>query len=417
MPDRQTIRPAAVTLQDLLSDLTWPKLLGAPRLALRPARVGISLAYLLGLIALAAIANWLDGVTDSDRFSQAGSNILIALRQSGSALLTGQSMAAAASLHEAFVSEPVAMLRTSPFATVLVVPLFIAWTSVMGAAICRTAATELAWSRTTAWPTAIGLAVERWKTLFAATFVPLAIVWLISLAISVGGILLRWQWFNVLGALLFGLAIVAALLGALLVIGFLGACAMIVPASVCEGADTFDALQHAYALTFAKPVRLLAYMAVLIVQGLLFALAIGVLLWLTLGIAQGAAAAFSGVSGGSVVSVIGAVTPTDSQQSASRSEGIAGKIVGEWTKLFRLVGLGILISYGWCAATALFLAMRRVCDGQELSELWQPGMIAGTLAEVGRPRGATIAGIGPPGPTDAAGGRNASIDDGPTDET
>lgn len=415
MPDRQPIRPATLTLHDLVSDLTWPTLLRAPRLALRPARVGIALAYLLGVIALGALGNWLDGAADVDRIAQGAGNIVNALKQAASSLFSGQPSAAANGLHIAFLTEPLATLRAAPIATVLIVPLLVAWTALMGAAISRTAATELAWSRTTTWPAAMGMALERWKTLFATVFVPLALVWVVSLAISVGGILLRWPWLNVLGALLFGVAILAALVCAVLVLGFLGACAMLVPASVCEGADTFDSLQHAYALAFARPVRLLGYLAVVVAQGVLFAVAIGVLMWLTLGIAQGASATFSGVSGGGVVSVVGALPSADGQQTASRSEGIAGKIVGEWTKLFRLIGLAVLISYGWCAATALFLAMRRVCDGQELSELWQPGMVGGTMAEVGRPRGATIAGIAVSTPSTMR-PNEAILDNGPADE-
>ena len=31
--------------------------------------------------------------------------------------------------------------------------------------------------------------------------------------------------------------------------------------------------------------------------------------------------------------------------------------------------------------TAMYLGMRRVCDGQDWSELWVPGMIAGTMAQ------------------------------------
>ena len=46
------------------------------------------------------------------------------------------------------------------------------------------------------------------------------------------------------------------------------------------------------------------------------------------------------------------------------------------------LGVGVMISYVWTAFTLLYLAMRRVCDGQDMNEIWTERMIPGTLGEM-----------------------------------
>src|SRR5690606_13881583 len=53
----------------------------------------------------------------------------------------------------------------------------------------------------------------------------------------------------------------------------------------------------------------------------------------------------------------------------------------------------------WVAVcTLLYLGMRRVCDGQDMADLWTPEMIPGTMAVSleGRAKAAAEAGVTPP---------------------
>jgi hypothetical protein len=84
--------------------------------------------------------------------------------------------------------------------------------------------------------------------------------------------------------------------------------------------------------------------------------------------------------------------------------------VRRWTEVFRLAGAGAIVSYIWCALTGLFLVMRRVCDGQEISELWWPGMVPGTTAP-------SVQAAEAPSAATAAPARSEAItDNGPADE-
>jgi hypothetical protein len=69
-----------------------------------------------------------------------------------------------------------------------------------------------------------------------------------------------------------------------------------------------------------------------------------------------------------------------------------------WTTIPVLLLLAAFLSCAMSVATAIYMAMRRVCDGQDWSELWMPGMIAGTMAQslAGRAKVAQEIGAVPP---------------------
>jgi hypothetical protein len=61
------------------------------------------------------------------------------------------------------------------------------------------------------------------------------------------------------------------------------------------------------------------------------------------------------------------------------------------------------VSYFWCAATLLYLAVRRVNDGQDMNELWTPGG-TGDAADFGleppsKRAEEAMASVDPDGPT------------------
>ena len=45
-----------------------------------------------------------------------------------------------------------------------------------------------------------------------------------------------------------------------------------------------------------------------------------------------------------------------------------------------LLVASFVVSYWFSGGTTLYLLMRQVCDGQDVGELWTPGMVAGTHA-------------------------------------
>ncbi len=45
-----------------------------------------------------------------------------------------------------------------------------------------------------------------------------------------------------------------------------------------------------------------------------------------------------------------------------------------------------VVAYIFTSATMMYLLMRRACDGQDIEEIWRPGLTPGTLVPLPRPR-------------------------------
>jgi hypothetical protein len=404
-----------LTLDDLLADLTWPRLLRVGRLALRPARLGLGTFYVAGCGALLALADVIDRDHDRNALWQIAKTTGRHAVELGAALVGLHANEAANRLVDIFLRDPAAAVSGSVWPALIVVPLLLIWTVVMGGAIVRTAATELAWNRTTSWPEALAMALGRWKSLVGAVLLPLVAIWVVALGMAGLG----WALFNLpvlrfVGALGWGVFLFGGVVIAVLSLGFVLGHAMLVPGVVCEGADTIDAVQHGYAMGLARPLRLLGYTAILAVQavvvGMLVAVVIGVA---SLG-AQVAAQAGAGERGDAIIAAArdAGFVLSDAKVGGAASPDLGGRaLVKVWTIALTTLGYGAAVSYWWCAATGLFLAMRRACDGQEFSELWTPGMVDGTVAESSQAR------VGPGGETKAGAAiSEAIVDNGPADE-
>lgn len=378
-----------LTLDDLLADLVWPKLLRAGRIALRPARVGLGAFYLIGCAILLAAADKIDGDPDHNIIRQCGTRIATDFHVLIASLAHARWPEAVINLVDLFIGAPSECLRRAPWAAVFVLPLLLIWTVIIGGAISRSAATEIAWSRTISWPAALSLSISRRRSLIGAVLLPLVAIWVITLGMAAAG----WALFNlpvlrVVGGLAWGLFIFGGLIAAVLMLGMILGHALLVPAVVCEGADSIDAVQHAYAMALSRPVRLLGYVLVLAVQAVVLASVVAVALGAALWIAQLSSGSWTNDRGDAVIAAAGAgrlggaaLGFGDQPGPPPATDRAASVFVRFWSVAFIVAGLGVAVSYWWCAATALFLVMRRICDGQDISELWSPGMVGGTVSE------------------------------------
>lgn len=406
MPTRQL---APFTFQDLSDSLIWPKLLRAGPLALRPARIGLGILLVVGLFIFGALFDRLD--TDS-RDNALVSSITQAGLSAASAALTdapepGQRFGR--ELYETYVAIPGALLRNHTLAALVVLPLMFAWLALLWGAIARSAATEFAQGVHLSWPQMLAFALRRAVALILALALPLLVAWAIILALAIGG----WALFslpivNVLGGLLWLFFLIFGVLAAIIILLFTFAGPMLVPSVACEGTDAIDAFQHAYAFAFARPVRLILYSAVLILQGVVLLGIVGSVIWLGIHIAQSAAMSWSGPRGTDVLSVLPGNhgSRTDPTFAHHGSNGPAAAIASFWTILAILIPAGVFVSYLASASTVLYLTMRRLVDGQDTSEIWFPGILPGTQAPV-------AAATTPP-PKSAA---SSVSDTGPADET
>lgn len=428
--------PAAATLQDLLADLVWPSLLRAGSLALRPARLGLAFFFIVGVSLLAGLGDRIagggggvagKGGTGNAVFGSLPARMGASWHGILDALLLRDSGEAARQLYKALVILPAEVLRQHPLATVLVVPPALWLFVVVGGAISRTAATEIGLGSWLEWPKAVGFAVSRWATLMGAVLVPLLVGWGICLGLAVGG----WALFNigvlgVVGGAGWVLFLIGGSVAGLVLLAYVLGHPLLVASVACESSDALDAVQHSYALVFARPLRLVVYALILVAQAVVIGVVVSVAVGFVLRVSEGSASVWVGERGAAVLhgSPITSVAGTGSASGGAKVVASTDRAAAWLVNFWNLIPAGLVgaffVSYYWCANTLLFLGLRRVADGQDFAEIWMPGLVEGTMAEALSGRGAGVVpapGGVPPGVGMGAGVREFQSDNGPADET
>jgi hypothetical protein len=199
-------------------------------------------------------------------------------------------------------------------------------------------------------------------------------VWGIALLLAIAGFFLaRWPGVNLLGAVLYGAALLVGFLATFLMLVYALGKPMLIPAVCCDGADALDAIQRAYSYVIAKPLRLALYVGVLIVQGIVLVAVVSVFCAAVVAFTSRSAGAWTGergermVGGSRVVRAEEATTP-----AGDRLFDAGAAVVRGWNLVPASIPVAFLFSYWTCASTLLYLGMRRVCDGQDMNELWSP---------------------------------------------
>ena len=362
---RQTARHPQVLLHDLTSELLWPRALRTPALALRPGRVmlGMAAVFLATLIGNISAA-WTEPETRS--FGQAVARPI--------AHAFGDAVTAVTSLSAPRFLEAVALLAMLPGrllyerpveTLVLGLPIVLVFV-LFGGAISRSVATEFAAARITEWPDDLRVSGRKLGWSFAAIIGPIALACLLIGVVMLGGFTLGVPIINLLGAVLYALALLLVFAALALLVLHALALPMIVPALMAEGTDGYDAVQRSYAYVLARPLRLLVHGLILLVLG---AVSIAIARELGRGVVDLTdwAAAQPGLTSDAGKRVL------DGEGDLSATQPAAHAIIRGWRTLVEIIVAGFAFSYFFAAGTVLYLHARRICDGQGTGDIWQPG--------------------------------------------
>ncbi|MBC7833947.1 MAG: hypothetical protein H7Y88_02470 [Phycisphaerales bacterium] len=346
-----------LTLDDLTQDLIWPRLFRAASVALSPSRLcmGILLAVVLGL--LIRLFDWLaDRTVGGDASAAPVARLERHVESIIDPIAAFNAPAAAAALYHLVIRKPAMLLIDHPLAMLVAVPLIILAIAALGGAIARSAAASFAAGSYTPWPRALGFSLGRIGSLVGAMLALPVAAWLICLLLAIAGwMLLNLPVLNVIGGLAYGLALIAGLVAFMLAAAVLLGGPLVIPAVVCDGADAIDAAQRSFAYVIGRPLRLAIYALIL------FGLGVAAC-WLVAWAAHGAIE-FAGAS------THAWVTPPADAPAPGWMARQTGELIRLWTLLALIAVSGYAISYFFCASTILYLAIRRVSDGQEMSDL------------------------------------------------
>lgn len=249
-------------------------------------------------------------------------------------------------------------------------------------ALSRSAACQFSIEQYLPWTTALAFAIKRWIPLAGTVVLPAVALGIGILMLALGGLLLAVPWLNILGAILYAVALVGGLIAAFILILMALSCSLFVPAIAVESADAPDALSRSFSYVRNRPMHWLIYIAVAIALGAIGWLLIHWVAALTLQFTAFGAGLFMH---GESLRVMHDVSMTnlkgpDITWQLDGSHRFAGVFLYTWRTVVAGLVAGWIVTYDACACTVLYFLMRRVTDGQELDEIWQPGLIEGTMA-------------------------------------
>jgi hypothetical protein len=370
-PQVQPPRHPDLTLADLTNALLWPRLFDAARLAMRPERMLLALATVVtvGLIGSVSLL-WQEGPSFGQEigmlFSAWVESIVLWLGSLSLArpweLELGTLVAGMAAFWEAGSTLVVARFPVSTI--VLGLPMLVVALIGWGA-LSRSAAFEFGIGTVEPGPVLVAKAIRRLPSLAGATLGLPVFVCVIALGMGIlGWLLLGLPVVNILGAVLFGGALLITLilvpLWAAWCLGF----PMLAPAVMCEGPDAFEALQRAMAYIFAKPLRYLVYCVILLALGVVMVTVLMLLLAGADALASGATALFLDAQTAAIVT---GAAPADGELTGSAAA--AARIILFWKAALGLILSAFIVSYYASASSVLYLAMRSLVDGQDPGDL------------------------------------------------
>lgn len=322
-------------------------------------------------------------------------------------------------LYELFVRMPVALWRNHRGFLFIFGVYFLFVLAVCGGALSRMAVMEVSGRENMRIREAVDFSLGNWLKLMVAPAMPLILAAALCGVIMLMGLFTTLPWLDVIGTLFYGLALIFGLLIAVLVLVYTASFHLLIPAIATENCDVWDAQQRAYAYVLNRPLHWLGYGLVGIVGMALGFVVVSVVAVVTLNVTAGL---FSTLTTNSALTAAGGFAmfdltpqPATAVHDAWHSR-VGAWLVQFWQSLVVSVVAAYVLAYYFAASTIVYLLMRRTCDGQDMAEVWRPGLVPGTLVPI--PVG-SVAAMHAPHADDAArdgadsSGRDENDDDRP----
>ena len=246
-----------------------------------------------------------------------------------------------------------------------------------GGAISRMQACQHAGKVQLSLEESLRYACSRWRVSLLALIGPAMLVAIFSMVLIISGfLLLSIPVLNLLGGVLYGLALSLGLLIALIAIFYVATFPMLVPAVMVENCGGGESVQRSFAYLISRTLQYFIYVIMLVVAMILGYLLVKIIATLTLDLTAGL---FGTLALNNSLHSAGAlqeiVVPT---VGLSWYENIASVLVSCWETLVHDCMIGWIFSGFFSMGTMLYLLMRNACDGQSTRDIWQEGLVPGT---------------------------------------
>lgn len=296
--------------------------------------------------------------------------------------------------------------------------LFVIVVAMGGGAICRMAAWQVATQERLRVREAVDFAAANTGRLVAAHVLPAVIASILALVIVAMGVLMLVPALDVVGALIYGLALVLGFIVAFVLIGFLLGFPLLAPAVAIESGDGTEAMQRAYAYVVTRPLYLIGYWIIALIGLAIGYFVVALIAALAMNFT---ASLFSLPSDNPALIVAGGYEPF--RLSQTPVEAAAGSwhhqwaawVIAFWETVVVCLVAAYVLSYHFSASSIMYLLMRRACDGQDVQEISQAGaadsVSAARGAAVSSPSASATTGSTPSGPPakDASADQNMRV--------
>ncbi len=275
------------------------------------------------------------------------------------------------------------MSRTHPIYMVFLTLLSLSVWALIGGAICRMAALQLARDEWISPKQALQFSAEKFWHFLAAPLLPVGIIVLVSILIFLGGILGAVP---VLGEILSGILLIAGLFGGLVIalvsMGLLGGFNLMHPTIAVEGSDSFDAISRSFSYVFSRPWRWGFYSLIAAAYGGICYFFVRLFVFIMLASVRVVAGASINLDGSSYFSEhrkLDVMWPMPSWSVLQKpvdwinlnwSESFGAFII--WILVALVVGLllAFVISFFFSANTVIYYLLRKSVDGIDLEDVF-----------------------------------------------
>ena len=252
--------------------------------------------------------------------------------------------------------------------------------ALFGGAIARVDALESGLKlKPTAWD-GLEFAWSNVQRLLQSVLLPLAVVAILCGLLSIVGIPFNLPVLDVIGGILYVLAIALSLVSAALLIGYGVMVPMLVGAVGVERSDAGEAIQGSWGTVMARPGYYILLLAVALVS---FAVGLAIVDLLVVVALNIAAESWGGIISGGAMRSAGTFNVLDFTfenlpSTATGTASATSALVSFWEQLVIGLLLGYIFSWAASIGTRLFLGMRLIVDKQSPSVIWMPGTVAGS---------------------------------------
>lgn len=278
-------------------------------------------------------------------------------------------------LGEILVGTPRRAWNADPWFLVIFGLFFLLAFSIAGGAVCRMAAVQFATTERIRLGDGLDFAVRSWRRLIMAHILPIIVLAFLAGIIIVLGVLMAIPVVDVVGALLYGLALLLGFLFVLCLVVYVAGFSLLSPAVACESCDGAEAMQRSYAYVILRPLHLLWYALIYVIGLALGFILVSLLASLTLNYT---ADLFNVIAGNPAMQAVGGTEPFDLNRNAalyyygSWHNRWAAVVLAFWQALVVCIVVAWALAYHFSAASIIYLLMRRAADGQAVDDVWQP---------------------------------------------